>query len=48
MYGIGSEITPDGGSGIDEGIHCILEGFGIHLTTNVEEEHIHNVTEEMN
>ena len=42
------EITPDGGSGIDEGICCILEGFRIHLTAMVEEEHIHDVTEETN
>ena len=42
------EIMPDGGSRINEGIHCVLEGFGICLTTIVEEECIHDVTEETN
>lgn len=32
-----AEIKPDGGSGIDEGIRRVLEGFGIRLTTIVEE-----------
>jgi len=31
------EIVPDGGSGINEGIQRVLEGFGIRLTTMVEE-----------
>lgn len=40
-----AKIAPDGGSGIDEGIRLILEGFGICLTAMVEEESIHTVTE---
>lgn len=40
-----AEIVPDGGSGIDEGIHRLLEGFAIRLTATVEEECIHDVTE---
>jgi len=43
-----AEIAPDGGSGIDEGIRRILEGFGICLTATVEEERIHDVTKETN
>lgn len=43
-----AEIVLHGGSGIDEGIRHILEGFGIRLTTMVEEECIHGVTKETN
>lgn len=43
-----AEITPDGGSGTDRELSCVLKGFGIRLTTMVEEECIHNVAEEMN
>ena len=43
-----TEIKPDGGSRIDEVIRHVLEGFGIWLTATVEEEHIHDVTEETN
>ena len=43
-----AEIMPDGGSGIDKELSRILKGFGIHLTTTVEEECIHGVIEETN
>jgi len=43
-----AEIMPDGGREIYEGICHILEGFGIRLTTTVEEEHIHDISKEMN
>lgn len=43
-----TEIAPDGGSGINEGIRRDLKGFGNHLTTTVEERLIHDITEETN
>lgn len=43
-----TKITPNGGSRIDEGICRVLEGFGIRLNATVEEEPIHDVTEETN
>lgn len=54
-YGIGSgrlrsvvEIVPDGGSEIDRELSRVSKGFVIHLIATVEEERIHDVTEEMN
>ena len=43
-----AKITPDGRSRIDEGMSHDLEGFGICLTAMVEEDFIHDVTEETN
>ena len=43
-----AEFAPNGGSGINRELSCVLEGFGIRLTATVEEECIHDVTEEMN
>ena len=43
-----AEIAPDGGSGTERELSCVLEGFGIRLIVTVEEERIHDVTEEMN
>ena len=37
-----------GRSGTDMELRCVLEGFGIRLTTMVEEERIHGVIEETN
>lgn len=42
-----TEIALDGGSRIDREISRVLKRFGIRLTTTVEEERIHDVTEEM-
>jgi len=35
-------------SGIDRELICILDGYGIRLTTMVEEELIHGITKETN
>lgn len=42
------EIALDGGSEIDEGIYRILKRFGVCLTTTMEKDFIHDVTEETN
>lgn len=42
-----AEIATIGGSKIDEGMSCGLEGFEVCLTTTVEKDVIHDVTEEM-
>ena len=43
-----AEIALDEGRKINEGTHHVLEGFGICLTATVEEERIHDITEETN
>ena len=43
-----AKIVSNGGSGIDRELSHVLKGFGIRLTATMEEECIHNVTEETN
>jgi len=40
------ENAPNGGSGIDKELSCVLKGFEIHLTATVEERLIHDITKE--